>query len=242
MRLSWYELVPIISFLTLRGRCQSCGAHVPSRYLFVELLTGLLYISVAQVFYFDLIALVLNMVIVALLVVILLYDIRHLIIPDTLVMYLMAVACAYVFWDPFAGMVIVPAYTTLIGALIPASFFALLWCISRGRWIGLGDAKLAIPLGLIVGMGGSVSLVMLAFWIGAVASLSLLGIQRIVRNRFFRRVYGGGQLSLLFFTIPITIKSEVPFAPFLIGAFFLVHLFQVDAVALITYVTTMLVG
>jgi prepilin signal peptidase PulO-like enzyme (type II secretory pathway) len=100
-----------------------------------------------------------------------------------------------------------------------SAFFAGLWFISKGRWIGLGDAKLALPLGIIVGVTGVFSMVILSFWVGAAISLTLLGLERILKR---------GKTNLHFLTIPLTIKSEVPFAPFLIVGFSLVYLFHAN--------------
>ena len=219
--LSWYELIPIFSYLAQRGRCRRCGARVTVRYLAVELLTGLLFLFIVQRFLFDPVLLSLNLGISAMLVVIVMYDLRHTIIPDELVLYLLALAAAYALWDPLAQTVALPPFGTVLGGIIPAAFFGGLWLISRGRWIGLGDAKLAFPLGLIVGAWGSVSMLMLAFWVGAVVSVGILALQK----------WYGGQLHLSFLGNHLTMKSEVPFAPFLVCAFFLVQLMDVEVLA-----------
>ena len=77
---------------------------------------------------------------------------------------------------------------------------------SKGRWIGLGDVKLAWPLGLLVGSSLVFSFVVLSFWIGAVISLVLLAAARLEEGKSYRR----------FLARPFTMKSAVPFAPFLI--------------------------
>lgn len=238
--LLWYELVPVVSYLVQRGSCRSCHARITPRYLCVELLAGLLFLLVAQTFLFDPVLLPLNLGIAALLVVIMVYDLRHTIIPDELVLYLLALAVAYCLWDPIAQAVALPSYGVILGGLIPAAFFGILWAVSSGRWIGLGDAKLAVPLGLIVGASGnirgSISMLILAFWIGAVVSVGMLALQRALRPT---RVPKGG---FLFLGRRLTIKSEVPFAPFLICAFFLVHLMRLDAFAISTMLAALFVG
>lgn len=219
--LSWYELVPLISYLAQRGACRSCHAHITPRYLAVELLTGLLFLLAAQAFLSDPVLLALNLGIVALLVVITVYDLRHTIIPDTLVLYLLVLAVAYVLWNPLVEATARPFLNALLGSALPAAFFGGLWLVSRGRWIGLGDAKLALPLGLIVGLWGSVSMLLLSFWIGAIVSVSMLLLQKVPRG------------GLLFGGLHLTMKSEVPFAPFLVCAFFLVQFIGVDVFAII---------
>lgn len=237
--LSWYELLPVISYLAQRGKCRRCSAHITGRYLAVELFTGALFLLVAQTFFFDPVLLALNLIIVSLLVIIVVYDLRHMIIPDALVLFLLAPAIAYVLWDPFAHALALPPVMAILGALIPAALFAGLWLVSRGAWIGLGDAKLAIPLGLIVGAWESISMFILSFWIGAVVAVGLLLLQRIFATLKRRR---GGQLFLRFLKRPLTIKSEVPFAPFLVVAFLLVHFAHTDAFLLVESVRVWLFG
>ena len=237
--LSWYELLPVVSYLAQQGKCRHCHAHITSRYLVIELLTGALFLLVAQTFLFDPVLLLLNLVIVSLLVIIVMYDLRHMIIPDALVLFLLAPAVAYTLWDPLMQVLVFPPIMALFGALIPAVLFAGLWLVSRGAWIGLGDAKLAVPLGLIVGAWGSISMFVLSFWIGAVVAVGLLLLQRIFTTLKRHR---GGQLFLRFLRRPLTIKSEVPFAPFLVAAFLLVHFAHTDAFLLVESVRVWLFG
>jgi prepilin signal peptidase PulO-like enzyme (type II secretory pathway) len=225
--LSWYELVPVFSYLVQTGKCRTCRARISPRYLFVELITGFLFVVSARLFFDEPFLLALDLGIVSLLVVITTYDLRHTIIPDELVWLLAALALAYRLWDPTAHAVVLPSVDALLGALLPAAFFGGLWLLSSGRWIGLGDAKLALPLGLVIGLWGSVSMLLFSFWIGAVVSVGMLLAQRIPK--------GGVSFSKRY----LTMKSEVPFAPFLVCAFFLVHYLGADA---ITLVHTILLG
>ncbi len=237
--LSWYELLPVVSYLFQRGKCRHCAAHITARYALVELLTGVLFLLVAQTFLLDPVLLVLNLIVVSLLTIIVVYDLRHMIIPDSLVLFLCVPALAMVLWDPLVLSLTLPSLSALIGALIPAGLFAGLWLFSRGAWIGLGDAKLAVPLGLMLGAWGSISMFILSFWIGAVIAVGLLLIGRALKVLRYRR---GGQLFLRFMRRPLTIKSEVPFAPFLVAAFLLVHFAHADAFLLVESLRVWLFG
>ncbi|MBX4211124.1 hypothetical protein KW783_04110, partial [Candidatus Parcubacteria bacterium] len=93
--------------------------------------------------------------------------------------------------------------------------FFLLWLVSGGRWIGFGDAKLAAGIGWLLGLAYGLSALFLAFWIGAAFSIVYIAISRLFL----------GQKNL-------TMKSEIPFAPFLIAALFIVFLFHIDVVGL----------
>ncbi len=223
VNLSWYELFPIFSYIAQGAKCRSCNAYIPSRYLFVELLTAFSFVFLWSLFAHSFVFFVLHIILVCTLIVLTLYDVRHTIIPDELTATIFVCACLFLGLQYYETQTIEPLLMSLLGGVLASGFFAALWFVSKGRWIGFGDAKLALPLGIIVGLSGVFSMVVLSFWIGAVVSLSVLGIQRLVKR---------GKKSLLFLRTPITMKSEVPFAPFLVVAFLLVHLYHVDIFSL----------
>lgn len=201
-KLSWYELVPVLSFLALLGRCKSCSTRISIQYPIVEILTGflftLLYLKFSSLFFLDaptFFALyTYYAVLFALLVVIAFYDLKHKIIPDFLSATVGVIALSGLFI--FKGDTVVPHLPHLADFLSGFSVavpFAILWLISRGTWMGLGDAKLALGLGWMLGIARIFSGTVLAFWSGALISVVLL---------IFSKRY--------------KIKSEIPFAPFLI--------------------------
>lgn len=198
--LRWYELVPVASFLFQQGRCRGCGSKISWQYPAVELITALAFtliwqLSVAsgdKLFYF---------VTFSILIVIAAYDLRHLIIPDGLVYGFIVLAFAHVILlsrsdlDSFWPVLI----NHLLAGIGLAAFFWILWFISRGKWLGFADGKLALGIGLLLGPVAGVSAVVLAFWIGAVAGVALIIISRLSARFGY-----------------VTMKSELPFAPFLI--------------------------
>src|SRR3989344_3530184 len=98
-----------------------------------------------------------------------------------------------------------PDPSSFMAGLVVSAPFALIWLLSRGAWMGLGDAKLAVGLGWLLGMAGIFSAAVLAFWLGAIVGIFLL---------IFSKKYGA--------------KSEIPFARFLVLASFLVFIFQIN--------------
>ena len=217
-RLSSYELIPLLSYLAQYGRCRSCSARITPQYFLVELTTGAAF-ALSLLVATDLVSLVLTLAVFSVLIVIVVYDLHHLIIPDVFVVALVVLALAYLSWNPLLGTLHLPPPSALLGGLGAALFFASFWFFSKGRWMGLGDAKLAFPLGCIVGYPAVLSFVVFSFWIGAVVTLLLLGLQHL-----FKR----GQKWLRFPYTTLRMKSEVPFAPFLVAAFFAVYLFSAD--------------
>lgn len=119
--------------------------------------------------------------------VIVIYDFRHKVIPDPLVYTALALALV-------ARLSLGGSMGDWLTGPVLFAIFALGWLISRGRALGFGDAKLVLTIGLLLGVAWGTSAVVMAFWIGAL-------------------ITGG---LVLFGRKSLTIKSEVPFAPFLI--------------------------
>ena len=205
--LRWFELFPIFSYLAIRGRCRHCHSRVPVRYFLVELLTAGLF-AATLTFSSVYAEILLIWLISAVLVVILTYDIYHFIIPDSLTIALGALVFLLIGHSYLVrGVSLETIGFDILAAVIGASFFLFLWLVSKGKWLGFGDVKLAFPLGLLVGAGSVFSFVVMSFWIGAVVSLVILGIQRVRRGKSHLRLVSQAY----------TMKSEVPFAPFLIA-------------------------
>lgn len=226
--LRWYELFPIISYIVLRARCRSCDAYIPIRYLMVELSMGAIFLFLYTYVLFDVIAFGLYALLASFLMVIAVYDFRHTIIPDELTLGVGVVSLLMLLYHFFLFGNVGVLVGNILAGVLAGGFLWVLWFISKGRWIGLGDAKLALPLGIIAGSAGALSMVVLSFWIGALISVSLLGMVWLLKK---------GKTVLHFLPRTLTMKSEVPFAPFLILGFILAHFFHAD----IFYITSVLV-
>lgn len=202
------ELVPVLSYLALGGRCRSCRTRISLQYPLVELATGLLFLGSIRLFDFSspswvlLWSLISYFVLVSALVALVAYDVKHQIIPDRFVAVFIL---GSLFLHLFLGDPITPL---LLAGLVLAAPFAGLWYFSEGRYMGLGDAKLAFGIGVLLGLVQGLSAIILGFWAGA-----LFGLVLIIVSRSRARLSLNG--------VPLTMKSEVPFAPFLaLGALF----------------------
>lgn len=195
--LEWYELVPVFSFVLLRGRCRTCGGPISWQYPIVELLVsaGVLAIGLAPI---PLLQRLIGIPILLILVAIAVYDFRTTFIPDrwAYLFALLALASGALFSRGASD----PAYFLLAGLIVAAPLFVLSLA-SLGAWMGLGDAKIALGFGWLLGISGGLLAVGIAFVLGAVVGLMLIGITRFAPE-------GRG----------FTMKSEVPFGPFLIVA------------------------
>lgn len=212
--LRWYELVPIFSFLIQEGACRSCGSPISRQYIAVESVTAFLFLLSALVVLpsvpdaLDVARLILVWTIVSLLMVIAVYDIRHKIIPDGIVYAFSGLSLAFAFTDSVASGAGVPDTLHLIAGPVLFLPFAVLWFFSRGAWMGFGDAKLAWGIGWFLGLRAGVSALVLGFWAGAIAGIFLL-----LREKFSRAGKNGMSADS---ARGFGMKSEIPFAPFLI--------------------------
>lgn len=220
-----YELFPLLSYIFLRGKCRTCKSYIPVRYFLVELLTGVLFVATALMAT-DLVSLGIALIFVSVLVVITVYDLYHLIIPDELVIYLAFLAILEQGYLLFKGLSVYDFGYNILAASLGSLFFYSLWHYSKGKWIGFGDVKLALPLGIMVGSAGAFSMIVVSFWVGAIIGLGMLAYLALKRR---------GQPHLRLLPQRLTMKSAIPFAPFLIIGFLSVYLFGIDVIALLSY-------
>ncbi len=202
--LHWYENIPLLSFSFLGGKCSGCKSRISYQYPLVEFITGVLFVAVFWRLGFSRI-LPLYLTITSLLVIMSVYDLRHKIIPDLFVFLFDALALILLIatYGPsniFSGAGLID----LLAGFILFAFFAFFWLVSGGKWMGFGDAKLALGVGWMLGLSGGIFAIISAFWIGAIWSLILLGLQKLHISAF-----------------KLTMKSEIPFAPFIIIGLYL---------------------
>lgn len=212
--LSWSELVPILSWVTQGGRCKSCGARISVQYPIVEFISGVMFMAVAFLG-LPVVPHVFALVIVSLLIAITVYDLRHTIIPNIWA-YAFSIFSLVFFVLMFGGEITaeIVVFRILSGISIAAPF-AFLWFISRGRWMGLGDAKLMLGIGILLGFAQGFFAIMTSFVVGAVFGLLLIFLSsptwKNVLQKFTPKVTSE-KMSYGF-----KMKSEIPFGPFLIG-------------------------
>ena len=196
-KLGLLDLIPVLSFMWLRGRCRYCHEKISVQYPLVEIATGLLFLLT-----YKLQPTTYNFIIVPFMVAIFVYDLKHYIIPDKVIYPAIAVAlaCSTLKVAPLTFNV-EHAVEYALSAFGAAAFFLAIVLISRGKWMGVGDIKLAFLMGLILGYPNILVALFLAFLIGAIIGVGLM-------------VFGKK-----------TIKSEVPFGPFLVAGTFIALFF-----------------
>lgn len=205
--LQWHELIPLASFMFQRGRCWGCGSKISIQYPIVEFLSGLLFLFIAikilPNFQFQNAILMVGTflyfaTLFSLLLAISIYDFRHKIIPNQLVYPFIILAFILgIFGSPTSDSLFSEVrLPNVIAGGGAWAFFAALWAVSKGRWMGFGDAKLALGIGFLLGPFLTLVAVVLSFWIGTLVAVPLVLLR------------GGG------------LKTQIPFGPFLAaGAF-----------------------
>ena len=130
----------------------------------------------------------------SLFIIIFVFDLKHYIIPDRVIFPAIAISLLYDVFLFVSGDINLDKFLNFIYAgFFPALFFFLLFFISQGKWMGFGDVKLALFMGLFLGFPKILVSLFLAFLFGGIIGIGLV----ILGNK--------------------TIKSEVPFGPFLIS-------------------------
>lgn len=225
--LRWHDMVPVFSFLFLLGKCRQCKTKISWQYPVVELLSGLLFVGIFYRQYslwslyggmqygllFSVLFFIFYVVVFSLLLVIGVYDIKHKIIPDKMVFAFIGLSLVklFIFFVCNDFLYDLPNILNLLAPVLLSLPFALIWLLSSGRMMGLGDAKLIFGIGALLGFGLGLSAVILSFWIGCVWSVGLLIARRNKRK-----------------SASVGMNTEIPFAPFLILGTIIVFLTQAD--------------
>ena len=199
-QLRWYDLIPLLSFIWLRRYCRYCHKKISWQYPIVELISGLLWVLIFYKFGISLIN-IYYLFIFSLFLVIVVYDFKWRIIPDKIVYPAVIIVVIYNLFNAFKlgnfKIFTEPLFIAL-GAFL---FFFLLFYFSKGKAMGLGDAKLAFLIGLFLNPLLAAVAFTLSFIIGAVFGIMLIGISKIPHPLVYK---GWG------------IKSQIAFGPFLV--------------------------
>lgn len=246
-RLHAADLVPVLSWIFLRGRCRYCQHSISIQYPLVESATAIFFIGIVGA-RLPLIPTTLAFVILSLLICLFVYDLQHKLLPDVWVWPFCALSLVF---GVFSANYQLPAASLLLAGPMAALPILFLWALSSpftgysGAWMGFGDVKLALGIGWLLGFPLGLVAVFFAFIIGAVVSVcillplphyvrlwhTVLGHAHAAKAAFFRPVeeIGTGSnvddqtlptmastLDHAAFAAGYTMKSEVPFGPFLI--------------------------
>lgn len=254
------DLVPVLSYIHNKGKCRHCKTPISLQYPLIEIITGLVLTTICYMYFFrvhggvfigvhmfsasavfqavlmypwlHVLFFVLDSIIASLFIAIAVYDIKHKIIPDGLVytaaiIAFVKVALGLYFFGSFGAFDMV---TTLLSGILTALPFGLLWLVSGGRWMGLGDAKLALVIGWALGISNGFTAIVYSFWIGCIGILGIMLLRELVyafsdkHNALHVKLFNAKTLQRLTDTLPVLkLKSELPFGPYMIIGFYAVY-------------------
>lgn len=171
--LAWYDLFPLVSWLVLRGKCRYCRVPISPRYPAMEAVMAFalgFYVFTNGV---PSLWTLTDLVMLFGLVSLFFFDLRWHILPDVFTLGLSGIALARIIGlrpDLAAG--------ALATAILLAAVFGLLYLVSRGRWLGFGDVKMALLVGLLFGFPGAIGVTLIAIWAGALLGVYLMATRR----------------------------------------------------------------
>jgi prepilin signal peptidase PulO-like enzyme (type II secretory pathway) len=192
------DLFPIVSWILLGGKCRYCRKGISWSYPLTEICLGLAFLLAYTASHQPIalnLQLALWLIMTVFLAFIFMYDARYYLILDQTIIAasLVAVVCNVLLGVPWQGMV--------IGALVGGGFFLAQFVVSRGQWIGGGDIKLGVLMGLLLSWPTILGALFLAYISGSIIGLGLVA---------------GGKKQL---------GSQVPFGTFLTLSTFVMMLY-----------------
>ena len=229
------ELIPIFSFLFQKGACKVCKSKISIQYPIIEFLTGVLFLLIFLT-YTSTLETVFNLVVVSLLIIITVYDFRHGIIPNTFVYAFVGMSFMTLFFNISTFSYTDPSLVAFLAGPLLALPIWFLWQVSDGKWIGLGDAKLFLGVGWFLGVSAGITAFILSFWIGAAISILFILVGKLMRLCFTSKTRSTLVVRIRKLNLGVkelTIKAEIPFAPFIILSFLIVYLFEFNLISII---------
>jgi len=178
--LSWFELIPLVSFIWQRGQCRHCNKHISWQYPLVELATAicftLVYVkfltTVIDVTSWQFVWWVIGLFVVTVfLIIIFVYDWKYYLILDKVTVPAMATALVWRLVPDFSFGTLL---NVMLAGLVVGGFFLLQFVFSQGKWIGGGDIRLGLLMGFILGWPQVLVALALSYFVGAAVALPLL--------------------------------------------------------------------
>ncbi len=193
----WYDNIPIVSYIILKGQCRDCGASIPIRYLIVESITAFVYLYAYIRFGISL-ELLTFLTFVTLLIPIFFIDLKEMLIPDTLSISGIIIGFALAI---FRGRLVISTIGAAVGAIFILIIIYLGKAVYKRDVMGFGDVKLSAMIGAFVGWANFLLTILISSLLG-----SIYGIIQIKKGKS-------------------SMKSVIPYGPFLAIGGFITFLF-----------------
>ncbi len=211
-KIAWYDNIPILSYVLLSGKCRRCGLPISLRYPVIEISTGAAFLTLylfllesPQVFnnylFGDINFININkqifltlpylLTITGILIAIFVMDFEYRIIPDNLIYTLFIFQSVILIVFNSSNL-----YTGFLAGLSASLFLLILHLVTKGKGMGLGDVKLVIPLGMLLGLKNVYLWMLTSFVIGALVGLILIFLKK---TSFGRQIAFGPFLIISFY-------------------------------------------
>lgn len=207
-QISWYDNIPLFSFIFLKAKCRNCKGKISWQYPLIEFFTGVVFLLVGKYFFnfmdfFGLWETVFYLIIFSLLLVLLAYDWQYLEVPIMIFWIILGflginfIVVSILEINMGLGLRNLTLVPSLIGGFVSWLFFFSLVFFSKEKWMGWGDVYVGLLVGLILGWPSIFLGLLLSFLMGSIYSLII-----ILRKKG-------------------SMKSQIPFIPFLVLGIFL---------------------
>lgn len=185
-QIKWYENIPVISWMILKGKCSQCDARINWRYPLVELTVGLFAVllfptdlNLLQITHTDIVKFLVEFSIACSFLAHFLIDIEHQLLPDKINLYLLAVIAPYTIITNPVGHWLAGGLLGFMGPyLVTLAFYKLKGQIGLGG----GDIKLFGILGLLLGPVGVMNTIFMSSMLGSIAGIALIAIKKMNKN------------------------------------------------------------
>ncbi len=167
--LGFLDLVPVLSYAFLGGRCRRCGAQISVQYPIVEILSGTVFVLAAALYPSNVFLAVLTAFLLYCLLLSSVEDVLYQKLPD---MFVAGIAIAALVMTLLSGNIL----SSLSALCVTLVWFGGQWILSNGRATGTGDIFLSSALALWLGLRGTIAMLFLSYMVGAVITLLLLGL------------------------------------------------------------------
>lgn len=177
--LSTIDLIPIFSYLFLKGKCRYCGEKISIQYPLVEALTGVIFLFTTLFLglpatFLGVLEIVLLLIVFSLLIVVFVYDLKHFIIPNKIIYPAILTAFFLAALNSFLVQDLFLILSSVVAGGVFFLFFLSIYLLTKGKGIGFGDVRYSFFLGLFLGFPRGLVGLFFSFIIGAIIGIALI--------------------------------------------------------------------